>query len=229
MIKWAARRDSWSSVTDAIAVVRACAWVTQRWNRACAGRVVFRYVDLCEECAFLLEPAYDEGDVLAESFAPNAVSNTINSLRVYDAAIWPENINYLRGTLLHEVVHIIGLRHEHVKDTEDSRNGPELISFGYRNSRSVMAYYRGHRIRFTDVMAVRLAYNTLEDGMAVQGSGKFGIVEKTVRRVQYTQTIEMKSIDEFGQGWTHAAGLSFLGNGTVQMCSSVHVQTGRIS
>ena len=46
-----------------------------------------------------------------------------------------------------------------------------------------MAYYRGQRIRFTDVMAVRLAYDTLEDGMVVRGNGKFGIVEKTVRRV----------------------------------------------
>ena len=91
-------------------------------------------MDRCDECAFLLEPAYDEGDALAESFAPNAVSNTINSLRVYDAAIWPENINYLRGNLLHEVVHIVGLHHEHAKDTEDSCTGSESISFGYRNS-----------------------------------------------------------------------------------------------
>ena len=45
----------------------------------------------------------------------------------------------------------------------------------------------------------------------------------------YTQAIEIKSIDEFGHGWAQAEGLSFLGNGSVKMCSSVHVQTGRIS
>ncbi len=183
VINWAARRDGWSSNSNAIGAVRACAWATERWNRALAGRVIFRYVDRCDDCAFLLEPAHDEGDVLAESFAPNAAANTVNVLFVYDAAFRHDNAPFLRGTLLHELGHVVGLRHEHAQETEDSSTGPESISFGRRNKKSVMAYYRGQRIRLTDVMAVRTAYDTLHDGMVVKGKGKSGVVEKTVRRV----------------------------------------------
>lgn len=189
VLNWTARKDGWGSRVRAEAALRAACWATTRWECALEGRVSFRYVQVFDDaCWALTAGGAREDGVLADAFGPAAWQESLNMLRVYDIAFSRENARFLKSTLLHEIGHVLGLRHEHAQDGNESLRaedgaGVESVRWGARNRRSVMAYYKGQKLRKSDIRAVRSAYDDLRDGDTVTGQGRFGVVTKLVHRV----------------------------------------------
>lgn len=95
--------------------------------------------------------------------------------------------NRIYNTMLHEIGHVLGLRHEFAQEEEDRLEPSrkyESILFGIKNPRFVMAYYPAQEIQDSDVDAVRRAYDELADGSQLEGQGPFGRTRKTVNRVE---------------------------------------------
>lgn len=79
------------------------------WNDLNVG-VTLKWVDEVEDAAFVLAYGGDAGTTLAEAFFPN--SNDLSTLFVYQRAFQLGSINYLVNIFLHELGHVLGLRHE---------------------------------------------------------------------------------------------------------------------
>ena len=190
VINWIARSDGYPTfnhaMTAAVAVYRAA----QRWNEVMDGRVTFRYVTKFDDAAFQVSYGGDLGGTLASAFFPNQYQRSLNDIRVYATQFADNQLPLIVNTMLHELGHVLGLRHEHSHSgipgwlpPEDTANGAESIVYGVRNPRSVMAYYRGQDIQPSDESAIREAYDKLSDGSVIEGQGRFTKVKKVVRRV----------------------------------------------
>ena len=105
------------------------------WNSLNLG-VTFKWVGTLEDACFVLGYGGDGGDTLARAFFPN--SEDLNNMYVYQRAFQAGNINYLYNFFLHELGHVLGLRHEFAPETGEGA-GP-LVVWGMRNPASVMSY-----------------------------------------------------------------------------------------
>ncbi len=121
----------------------------------------------------------------------------MNILFVFQRCYARDVRRYFVNTMLHELGHILGLRHEHsqsgIKDwfgkgkdsqPEDRAGGAESVVWGVRNPKSVMAYYRGQEIQQSDIESIRKAYDELHHGKVIRGQGRFDMIEKTIARVE---------------------------------------------
>lgn len=191
-LQWTARRDGFPSAWHARTVAAAAYAAAREWNAVLDGRVTFRYVERFDGACFQIEYGGPNGDVFARAFSPaDGSSTTPNAIRVFSKCFDYFELPYLRSVFLHELGHVLGLRHEHAQDgfpgvlsAEDMEGGPESVAWGGRNPMSIMAYYRGGTIQESDAEAVRSAYDQLEDGMVLEGEGRSGLVRKTVKRVR---------------------------------------------
>jgi hypothetical protein len=104
------------------------------WNKITKDYVAFEWTAALEDAAFVL--AYRKsksGDgTLASAFFPN--SNPINTLFVYGFAFKPENERIMHNVFLHELGHVLGLRHEFAPQEGGA------VKWGQANESSVMAY-----------------------------------------------------------------------------------------
>ncbi len=183
VINWTARRDGWPSRRSARKAVRATMDACNAWNKVMDGRVTFQYVSNLSDAAIELRFDKDgrEG-LLASAFFPNEYRRDLNFLRVYSSSFDRRYRRRYRlyNTMLHEIGHILGLRHEFAHETE---KGMESILFGTRNKKSVMAYYPSQEIQDTDIDFIRKAYDELKDGEIVRAEGPVGEVSKRISRV----------------------------------------------
>ena len=112
------------------------------WNTLSFGVTIAATTDQAK-ANFLVKyykPAKDEG-TLVSAFFPNQVED----VRFYDKTLvelyWRQ---ILKNSFLHEIGHIIGLRHEFANDTNPEKNNQPFESpaqrFGSVNPHSVMSY-----------------------------------------------------------------------------------------
>lgn len=143
------------------------------WNALSFGVTISATTDQAK-ANFLVKyykPAKDDGTV-ASAFFPNKVEDVL----VYDKTlVEPEWRKVLKNSFLHEIGHIIGLRHEFANDPNPQRhNEPFEIPaqrFGSVNPHSVMSYDDVNQINEMDkkdVMAFyKLANNSLINRVAI--------------------------------------------------------------
>lgn len=190
IINWTARFDSFPTRRNAqeaaVATWRAC----EEWNKVLDGRVTFRYVASGQDAAFQVRYG-GNFDAYAMAFFPSAYKNTLNSIDIYSLSFQPSQKAEFIPTMLHELGHVLGLRHEHSQNLlpgrpsiEDEDPALESILWGIRNPRSVMAYYPLVSIQQSDIDGIRSAYDDLDDGKVIQGTGLLGLITKTVERVE---------------------------------------------
>ncbi|KAL9085039.1 MAG: hypothetical protein Q9165_007780 [Trypethelium subeluteriae] len=124
------------------------------WNAINFGVTINRTTDRAKANFVLVyykpsRDSFDKGTV-ARAFFPNKVDD----VRCYDLALTdPEERKYLKNTFLHEIGHIIGLRHEFAIKADEQGNGPEgmgAIQFGSENKHSVMSYDAVNYMQDTD-------------------------------------------------------------------------------
>ncbi|XTI93534.1 hypothetical protein V2W45_1252885 [Cenococcum geophilum] len=100
----------------------------------------------------------DDEDVLASAFFPNKVEDVL----VYDKTlVEPDWRKVLKNTFLHEIGHIIGLRHEFALDLKadgQPRESTPAVRFGSQNEHSVMSYDDVNYIQESDKKDVKDFY-----------------------------------------------------------------------
>lgn len=106
------------------------------------------------------DPDDDENSVTrAMAFFPN--ENDSNVI-VYEAALNPSDPERLRNTFIHELGHVIGLRHEFAITGDDvTESKPERTpakQFSLKNLDSIMSYRRGRFFQQSDKDGVRAFY-----------------------------------------------------------------------
>jgi len=105
------------------------------------GRVKFLYVDILGDAAF--EAQYKSGGIrclLATAFFPADYYHDLNficvSRSVFSRSYRRSRLLY--ATMLHELGHVIGLRHNFAYEKCEQR--AESILFGVENPNSIMSY-----------------------------------------------------------------------------------------
>lgn len=138
--------------TDAQAVFAAYRlWdAVKIWNSHNVG-VQFKWVGNLNDAAFVLAYGGDGGSTLARAFFPN--SDNLNTIFVYKKAFEPAFINYMVNIFLHELGHVLGLRHEFA----DQEGG--AVQWGPRNPASVMSYRFPPQIQPSDIRDAKSFYN----------------------------------------------------------------------
>jgi hypothetical protein len=125
------------------------------WNALKLG-VQFEWVYKIEDAAFVLTYAKQVSpNTLAEAFFPNSVD--LNVLNVYPAAFEEGTVQYLKNIFLHELGHVLGLRHEFAPERE---TGADLksVQVGPRNPTSVMAYEFPPQMQPSDIDSAKTFY-----------------------------------------------------------------------
>lgn len=123
----------------------------------------------------------DEPTVIASAFFPNDVKDVI----VYNyTLVDPEMRPVLKNSFLHEIGHIIGLRHEFAIEADTHGNGPEgdgATQFGSKNPISVMSYETVNYIQPTDKEDVKKFYK-LENYSEIAGVRIYDYVPKPLKQ-----------------------------------------------
>ncbi|KAJ5358314.1 catalytic domain-containingprotein [Penicillium cataractarum] len=127
-----------------------------RWNDL-GLRVKFKWVSRLEEAAFVLAYGGNGGSTIARAFEPN--TNDLNTLFVYQKAFEPGIINSMYNVFLHELGHVLGLRHEFAPEKEGS---DPSVQIGPRNPLSVMSYTFPPQIQPSDETSTRVFYDLPE-------------------------------------------------------------------
>ncbi|KAL8930896.1 MAG: hypothetical protein Q9211_007194 [Gyalolechia sp. 1 TL-2023] len=136
VIKWTAWRMGYDSQRDANYAAVQLRMAANKWNEARVG-VTFEYVALAKDANFVVCHGGDKGTVLASAYFPNQAD--LNFLYVYTYAFnpgWKEN---LWKVFLHELGHVLGLRHEFAMKPGAMFEGG-AVQVGQSNELSVMNY-----------------------------------------------------------------------------------------
>jgi hypothetical protein len=154
-VNFAAFANGYPKPELALIAAQALKEAADEWNTLKLG-VQFKWVAKIEDAAFALSFAGKQDGVLAEAFFPNYAD--LNTLNVYDAAFQPETMQYLKNTFLHELGHVLGLRHEFAPEREDTGDDNYTVQIGPRNPLSVMGYEFPPQIQPSDVENVKAFY-----------------------------------------------------------------------
>lgn len=131
VITWAAYHTGYPTPGQATCAANQLNGAALEWNALNLG-VQFKWVDDRNNATFVLKYRSEPGQTLAEAFIPNA--STHNDVDVYQTAFDPRNIGYMKNIFLHELSHVLGLRHKLAEIEGD------FVPFGHRNKNSVMSY-----------------------------------------------------------------------------------------
>jgi hypothetical protein len=166
-------RDGFPSDNDFQYAATAFQEAADEWNDIGFGVNISQTLDraLANFVVKYIKPAVDEG-VLASAFFPNDVDDV---LVYHKTLVEPEWRAVLKNTFLHEIGHIIGLRHEFAIEQDALGHGPELTpakQFGSKNPLSVMSYEDVNNIQETDRHDVKEFYklpnNSKIDGVRIR-------------------------------------------------------------
>jgi hypothetical protein len=152
VVKWAALKTGYPSEAHARYATYSLAQAANEWNRKEVG-VAFEWVTKIEDAAFVLEYGGQKGTVLAEAFFPN--KDPLSSLFVYKGSFAEATLPYLRNIFLHELGHVLGLRHEFALEKEKLW---AAVRFGRVNPASVMSYNFPPNIHQFDVEDTKKFY-----------------------------------------------------------------------
>ncbi|EKG15282.1 Peptidase M10 metallopeptidase [Macrophomina phaseolina MS6] len=137
----------------------------ERWNKMDIG-IQFKWVDKLDDAAFALAYGADGGSTLCKGFFPN--SRDLNTLFVYQRAFKAGFVNNMENMFLHELGHILGLRHEFANQLNDR------MPWGSSNPYSVMSYSFPQQIQDSDVKDTKAFYDFSNDRL-----GPYRIVDIT--------------------------------------------------
>jgi len=128
----------------------------EEWNGYDLG-VKFKWVGKLEEATFVLQHGGEKDTVLAAAFFPN--SQPLNTLFVYQLALQStgQYRNMLKNIFLHELGHVLGLRHEFAMEPDERFEGGAVV-YGSRNEDSVMSYKFPPKVQPSDIADVRSYY-----------------------------------------------------------------------
>ncbi|GFF57252.1 hypothetical protein IFM51744_10241 [Aspergillus udagawae] len=153
-VNFAAFANGYPKPELALIAAQALKEAADEWNTLNLG-VQFKWVAKLEDAAFALSFAGDQGGVLAEAFFPNEAD--LNVLNVYNGAFRPGTVQYLKNIFLHELGHVLGLRHEFAPELEDTGDN-YTVQIGPRNPLSVMGYEFPPQIQPSDVENAKVFY-----------------------------------------------------------------------
>ncbi|KAH7372232.1 hypothetical protein BKA66DRAFT_443588 [Pyrenochaeta sp. MPI-SDFR-AT-0127] len=165
-------RDGFASDADKKYAADAFQAAAKQWNDIGFGVNISAAPDKAR-AHFLVKyykPKMGDRDenTLARAFFPNSVSDVV----IYDTSLTdPFWRKYLMNTLLHEIGHIIGLRHEFALDRKQDgtlRESTPAQRFGSVNEHSVMSYDDINDIKDTDIKDVKAFYE-LENRSLLNG------------------------------------------------------------
>jgi hypothetical protein len=164
-------RDGFASDEDFDDAASAFQQAADDWNALAFGVKITRTMDQ-NQAHFVVRyfmPDEDQG-VLASAFFPNNVQDVL----IYDRSLTSDSgKRSLKSILLHEIGHIIGLRHEFAITGKGAPSGrPERDApakqFGSQNANSVMAYVFPPTMQETDKHDVKEFYK-LSNGFMIDG------------------------------------------------------------
>ncbi|KAM6513681.1 hypothetical protein FALCPG4_016055 [Fusarium falciforme] len=130
-VNYTAYKNGWLSPSHAYYATYKLYEAAEKWNSLKVG-VKFHYVANPEDAAFVLAYGGDAGSTLAKAFFPN--SNDLNTVFVYQRAFQAGMVNNMTNVFLHELGHVLGLRHEFAAQEGGA------IPWGSSNPLSVMSY-----------------------------------------------------------------------------------------
>jgi hypothetical protein len=147
---------------DAIYAANALIAATDEWNAVNIG-VSFKWVPDLEDASFVLAYGGEKGTVLASAFFPN--ENALNTVYVYSFAFDKtattskrgtfKNYEIMKNVFLHELGHVLGLRHEFAIP----REGMGAVRLFSTDPESIMSYEFPPQIQESDKKDIRAFYN----------------------------------------------------------------------
>ena len=171
-VNFAAYANGYPAAGDAVYAANQLNKAALEWNSHNIG-VQFQWVGKLEDAAFVLAYGGEKGNVVASAYFPN--SNDLNTVYVYKRAFDTDTKPYMWRFFLHELGHVIGLRHEFAMDIDPATGKPKeggAVQFGRRNSLSVMNYRpQPPVIQQSDIDDTKAFYNftgTSFGGMRIQ-------------------------------------------------------------
>lgn len=173
VINFAAYAGGYPAAGDAVFAAQQLNKAALYWNSLDVG-VTFKWVGTLADAEFVLGYAGDQGNLVARAFFPNG--NDLNNLTVYKRAFDSDLKPVMWRYFLHELGHVLGLRHEFAMDTkygEDPSKPLELkedgaILIGARDLLSVMNYRpEAPMITQDDIKYTKIFYDF--NGPSIQG------------------------------------------------------------
>lgn len=156
-VNFAVYARGWPSDNHAVFAAYRLNEAATTWNSLNLG-VTFKWVGNLEDACFVLGYGGNGGDTLARAFFPN--SRDLNNMYVYLKAFQPGTINYLYNVFLHELGHVLGLRHEFAPERGEGA-GP-MVVWGVRNTLSVMSYTFPPQLQSSDKTDTKSFYTYSE-------------------------------------------------------------------
>jgi hypothetical protein len=163
-INFATYADGYPNASDAAYAAQRLIAAADEWNAAKIG-VSFKWVQSIDDAAFVLQYGGDQGTVLASAFFPN--SAVLNTLFVYAYAFDKtvsesprgsfRNYEIMKNVFVHELGHVLGLRHEFALDPETFEGEGAVRVFG-ANPESVMSYQFPPQMQESDKTETRAFY-----------------------------------------------------------------------
>jgi hypothetical protein len=159
VIRWAAWRAGFENEEDADYAALQLEIAAQKWNAAEVG-VTFEWVQLAKDATFVLCHGGKQPGGLAEAFFPTSAD--LSTINVYELAFTKEWKGHMWNVFVHELGHVLGLRHEFAMDYyhpyyEGGDKRAELI--GPRDPLSVMNYRKEPpEIQQSDIDSTRAFY-----------------------------------------------------------------------
>jgi hypothetical protein len=163
-INFATYADGYPSSSDAAYAAQKLIAAADEWNAAKVG-VSFKWVENIDDAAFVLQYGGDQGTVLASAFFPN--NAVLNTLFVYAYAFDKtvsesprgsfKNYEIMQNAFVHELGHVLGIRHEFALDTETFEGEGAVRVFG-TNPESVMSYQFPPQMQESDKVETRAFY-----------------------------------------------------------------------
>ncbi|KAL5354911.1 hypothetical protein ACLOAV_001002 [Pseudogymnoascus australis] len=133
VIKWAAKSKGWPTPEHGVVAANRLKEAAKEWNNHNVG-VTFEWVDDIEEACFVLQYGGELGRVIASAFFPNDA--LLNAVNVYSYAFESTQVGILKNVFLHELGHVLGLRHEFALDIWPTTFEGGAVPFLESNSKS---------------------------------------------------------------------------------------------
>ncbi|KAM3502806.1 hypothetical protein MY10362_004593 [Beauveria mimosiformis] len=163
VINFAAYADGYPAPGDAIYAANCLIEAAEVWNSSKVG-VTFKWVPNVEDAAFVLAYGGKLSTVLASAFFPG--KETLEVLSVYEHGFDKtertskrgkfSNYGIMKNVFLHELGHVLGLRHEFAMDPDTYEGG--AIVMGSSNKESVMSYIFPPQLQESDIKDTRYFY-----------------------------------------------------------------------